>query len=70
MEPEGSLPSSQELSTCTYPEPETFTYMYIYKFNRQGMRILGVSVHIRTNLLIMHVKLNGFLSCKLREFFF
>jgi hypothetical protein len=21
MEPEGSLPSSQELSTCTYPEP-------------------------------------------------
>jgi hypothetical protein len=22
MEPEGSLPSSQELSTCTYPEPD------------------------------------------------
>jgi hypothetical protein len=21
MEPEGSLPRSQELSTCTYPEP-------------------------------------------------
>jgi hypothetical protein len=21
MEPEGSLPSSQKLSTCTYPEP-------------------------------------------------
>jgi hypothetical protein len=22
MEPEGSLPSLQELSTCTYPEPK------------------------------------------------
>jgi hypothetical protein len=22
MEPEGSLPSSQQLSTCTYPEPD------------------------------------------------
>jgi hypothetical protein len=22
MEPEGSLPSLQELSTCTYPEPD------------------------------------------------
>jgi hypothetical protein len=22
MEPEGSLPRSQELSTCTYPEPD------------------------------------------------
>jgi hypothetical protein len=25
MEPEGSLPSSQELSTCTYPEPDQYS---------------------------------------------
>jgi hypothetical protein len=25
MEPEGSLLSSQELSTCTYPEPDQFS---------------------------------------------
>jgi hypothetical protein len=25
MEHEGSLPSSQELSTCTYPEPDQFS---------------------------------------------
>jgi hypothetical protein len=26
MEPEGSLPSSQELSTCTYPEPNQYGF--------------------------------------------
>jgi hypothetical protein len=28
MEPEGSLPRSQELSTCTYPEPDQFSQRY------------------------------------------
>jgi hypothetical protein len=28
MEPEGSIPNSQELSTCSYPEPD----------QRQGIR--------------------------------
>jgi hypothetical protein len=43
MEPEGSLPSLQELSTCTYPEPivliiygsgtpETVLTRYLYGF--------------------------------------
>jgi hypothetical protein len=27
MEPEGSLPSSQELSTCTYPEPDHWGFI-------------------------------------------
>jgi hypothetical protein len=25
MEPEGSIPNSQELSTCSYPEPDQFS---------------------------------------------
>jgi hypothetical protein len=28
MEPEGSLPSSQELSTCTYPDPNQSSPQY------------------------------------------
>jgi hypothetical protein len=30
MEPEGSLPSSQKLSTCTYPEPDDYSPQKIH----------------------------------------
>jgi hypothetical protein len=32
MEPEGSLPSLQELSTCTYPEPDVIPVIIVIKF--------------------------------------
>jgi hypothetical protein len=35
MEPEGSIPNSQELSTCSYPEPQTVDTK---ERNRQGTR--------------------------------
>ena len=33
MEPEGTLPHSQQLATCPYHEPEQFVYeFFIYAF--------------------------------------
>jgi hypothetical protein len=45
MEPEGSLPSSQKLSTCTYPEPDQSSpqteITYLLKFNKSYKTIMG-----------------------------
>jgi hypothetical protein len=33
VEPEGSIPHSQKLSTCPYPEPDHITPSYLYKIH-------------------------------------
>jgi hypothetical protein len=40
MEPEGSLPSLQELSTCTYPEPNQFSPQH-YEHTRRNVILLN-----------------------------
>jgi hypothetical protein len=39
MEPEDSLPSSQELSTCTYPEPDQSSPQIFEKKIRQQLAL-------------------------------
>jgi hypothetical protein len=41
MEPEGSIPNSQELSTCSYPEPDQSSPLH---------PILILSTHLRLGL--------------------
>jgi hypothetical protein len=53
MEPEGSLPSSQELSTCTYPEPDqssplTTNRLFFLEKMMANIKILH-SINIREN---------------------
>jgi hypothetical protein len=49
MEPEGSLPSSQELSTCTYPEPDQSSPQNSPTYNGQNLAVhnYGVSEILR-----------------------
>jgi hypothetical protein len=48
MEREGSLPSSQELSSCTYPEPDQSSPQHsILSLKRS---ILMLSIHLRLGL--------------------
>jgi hypothetical protein len=47
MEPEGSLPRSQELSTCTYPEPDQSSPQLTPISKRS---ILMLSIHLRLGL--------------------
>jgi hypothetical protein len=55
MEPEGSLPSSQELSTCTYPEPDQSSQQHPippyleYSYNK----MLYTSCYIPCRLIII-----------------
>jgi hypothetical protein len=44
MEPEGSLPSSQKLSTCTYPEPDQSSPQHSL------LSVKGPSIHLRLGL--------------------
>jgi hypothetical protein len=47
MEPEGSLPSLQELSTCTYAEPDQSSPQHSLLSIRS---ILMLSIHLRLGL--------------------
>jgi hypothetical protein len=38
MEPEGSIPNSQELSTCPYPEPDHITLFHLCKIHSNIMQ--------------------------------
>jgi hypothetical protein len=48
MEPEGSLPSLQELSTCTYPEPDQSSPQHTLLSPKRS--ILMLSIHLRLGL--------------------
>jgi hypothetical protein len=48
MELEGSLPSSQELSTCTYPEPDQSNPQQSKLSLKRS--ILMLSIHLRLGL--------------------
>jgi hypothetical protein len=48
MEPEGSLPRSQELSTCTYPEPDQSSPQHSILFLRSVRRLLVAACVVPT----------------------
>jgi hypothetical protein len=60
MEPEGSLPSSRELSACTYPEPDQSSLHH---------QILMLSIHLRLDLP-SDLFPSGFLTNNLYTLFF
>jgi hypothetical protein len=48
MEPEGSLPSSQQLSTCTYTEPDPIQSTTLNPISKRS--IVMLSIHLRLGL--------------------
>jgi hypothetical protein len=67
MEPEGSLPSLQELSTCTYPEPNQSSPQHSMLYLKRS--ILMLSIHLRLGLP-SGLFPSGFATNKLNTFFF
>jgi hypothetical protein len=51
MEPEGSLPSSQELSTCTYPEPDQSSPQHSHKILTSRILLQVYFQHILIRLI-------------------
>jgi hypothetical protein len=74
MEPEGSLPSSQELSTCTYPEPDQSSNITTQKPNKQistqsytnkGGRVRANEYNVEKEKIKLSVTgLGGLFSCE------
>jgi hypothetical protein len=54
MEPEGSIPNSQELSTCSYPEPDQSS-------PTSPRSILILSTHLRLGLPSGELSYNSYL---------
>jgi hypothetical protein len=46
MEPEGSLPSLQELSTCTYPEPDQSSPQHSILSKKKSILMLFIHLHL------------------------
>jgi hypothetical protein len=48
MEPEGSIPNSQELSACSYPEPDQSSPHHPHSISQRSIQILFT--HLRLGL--------------------
>jgi hypothetical protein len=59
MEPEGSLPSSQELSTCTYPEPDESSPQHSILSLKGPSYITHIYIYINLTVMCINDRLCG-----------